>query len=202
MRFLKKKIALARMISLKKVSSRKSADISEQDCEFQPRKNSPSQIYQLPKRRRRLPGYSFTPENVKETKNIVINYGKAISSFAITQIALPYLKPLADKEQVSVQSFQKYVEKKKEMIGGIRSLRNILIISERTPKEEASYKRIYCAIAEIFIKYFSVNWIIHGRMAHKDTYLKYRFKMLRRIQNPELFTYLKGHKKRERILND
>jgi len=80
----------------------------------------------------------------------------------------------------------------KDMIGGISSFRLLLVVLEKDTPEEVAFKKIYGALAEAFIKYFSHNWIIHGRMGHKDVYLKYRFKMLRRIRNPESFTYLKG----------
>jgi len=52
------------------------------------------------------------------------------------------------------------------------------------------FKRLFQVISEIFIKYFSVNWIFDSKVQYKQAHLKFRFKILRRIQNPELFTYL------------
>jgi len=93
-------------------------------------------------------------------------------------------------------AFQKYVVKMKEIIGGIRSFRQILVIDEdKDTSDEVKYKKIYRGLAEVFIKCFSVNWIIHGRMAHKDVYLKYRFRMLSKIRNPEDFTCLNEPKR-------
>jgi len=143
-------------------------------------------------KRRRLPGVSFTPEKVKITKNIVINYGRAISTFATSKLADPYLKPLLLEHQVQKKDFQGYVKSMKDNIGGISSFRQMLVTLEEDSKDVLAYKKTFAALAEIFIKYFSVNWITHGRMGHKDVYLKYRFKMLRRIKDPEKFTYLKG----------
>ena len=51
-------------------------------------------------------------------------------------------------------------------------------------------KRVFKAIGIIFIRDFTVNWVYNSKIADKLTHLKYRFKMLRRVQNPEFFTYL------------
>ena len=159
---------------------------------FIPMKTSLTSVFEKsPLRRRRLPGYSSTSENVKITKNIVVNYGKAISSFATSKLATPYITPLITEKGITAQGFQEYVAKSKGEIGGISSLRRLLIISLEDTAEDAIHKKLFQAICEVFIKYFSVNWISHGRMGHKDVYMKYRFKMLRRVQNPEWFTYLK-----------
>jgi hypothetical protein len=60
-------------------------------------------------------------------------------------------------------------------------------------EKEMEFKNILKKLGEIFIKNFSVNWIFSGKMTYKEAHLKFRFKMLRRIRNPELFTYLKLH---------
>jgi len=194
-RFLKKKIAYA---LTKLQTESQSDDISTSDANTPSREgeNSVQEVSPL-RQRRRIPGFSFTPEKVKITKNIVINFGRAISTFVTSHLADTYLKPLAEKEQIDMNKFKDYVKSKKVTIGGISSFRMLLVPSDDDTPEEVAYKKVYGALAEIFMKYFSVNWIFHGRMGHKDVYLKYRFKMLRRIQNPESFTYLLGHKKRK-----
>jgi len=58
-------------------------------------------------------------------------------------------------------------------------------------KEVAAVKRGFAEVGEVFIKNFSVNWAFHSRVFHKEAHLKFRYKMLRRVRNPELFTYLK-----------
>jgi len=199
MRFLKNKIALASRAK----SNSKNASQSKHTDNFYCSKStsSSSEVSQntspaSPFARRRLPGFSFTSEKVKVTKNIVINYGRAISGFALSNLSDPYWEVLIVNEKTDRKKFNEFVQKVKNTIGGICSFKAILVVTERDTEEVAIYKRIYKKLAEIFIKYFSVNWIIHGRMGHKDVYLKYRFKMLRRIRRPELFTYLKDSKDR------
>jgi hypothetical protein len=137
-------------------------------------------------------------------KNIAINYGKAIASFAASPLAIPYLKSILSKEEdVTIYQFQQFANREKSNIGGICSLRSVLVVGEEDDKKIAACKRLFKAIGEIFIKYFSVNWIMTGRLAHKMAYLKFRYKMLRRIQDPESFTYIKERKpvaERKRII--
>lgn len=132
----------------------------------------------------------------RATKNVVINFGKAIASFAISPLAYTYLKPLLEKENISNKEFADFVGEAKAGIGGIDSFRSLLLIGESETAQLCACKRIFAELGKVFIKYFSVNWITHGRVSHKLTYLKYRFKVLRRIQNPELFTYISEGKRR------
>lgn len=128
--------------------------------------------------------------NLRATKNIVINFGKAIAAFANSDLAEPYLAELVVKEGVTSQDFKVFSADAKAKIGGIDSFRAFLLATDKDDATALACKRVFTGIAEIFVKYFSVNWITHGRVTHKLTYLKYRFKILRRIQNPQLFTYI------------
>jgi len=126
------------------------------------------------------------------TKNIVKNYGKAMCSFAASNLSLPYLQLIAKSENIKLDRFKEYFRCKKELVGSIESFRNLYIEDSTDSEEIKAFKRIFQKISVIFIKDFSVNWIFNGKLTQKQAHLKYRYKMLRRIQNPELFTYLKG----------
>jgi len=133
----------------------------------------------------------------RPTKNIVVNYGKAITSFALSKLAVPYLKPILEEEKIKLSEFNQFAKKAREKVTGIEGFRSVVKIENgKDGARSASFKRVLVKIGEIFIKYFSVNWIMHGRLTHKLTYLQYRFKVLRRIQNPELFTYMSNEKRR------
>jgi len=149
------------------------------------------------KRRPREPGTYVTSERDRATKNIVKNYGKAICSFACSEIGKPYLETVLEKHNIKQhKEFLTYISKVKESIDSIQSFRSLLLVREDDPADVVAFKKAFAAIGEVFIKYFSVNWIFSGRITHKDTHLKFRFKMLRRIQHPEFFTYLKqGYQK-------
>jgi hypothetical protein len=123
-------------------------------------------------------------------KNIVKNYGKAMSAFAASKFCFPYLKDLAKKEGVDENKFLNFIATYKESVDSIDSLRALLILYEDDSKDLVGFKKVFRGLCEIFLKYFSVNWIFNGKMHHKLQHLKYRHKMLRRIRNPEMFTYL------------
>jgi len=128
------------------------------------------------------------------TKNMSINYGKAIISFSTSSVATPYLKDVLQKHGLTRDEFVAFVTRAKESIGGMSSLRSLLLVFDSDSEQVVALKSTFRYISEVFIKYFSVNWIIHGKVTHKMTYLQYRFKMLRRIQDPEHFTYIRERK--------
>ena len=149
-----------------------------------------------PKTRKRGQGESITPESYRSTKNVAKNYGKAIASFASSDLATPYIERITATEPCSPTEFLDFIRRNKEQIQGIDSFRAMLLPKETDDAKEAAFKRVFQRISEVFINFFSVNWICHGKMKDKVVYLKFRFKILRRIRNPELFTYLKKSKKK------
>jgi hypothetical protein len=146
-----------------------------------------------PKKRNRVLGVSYTSEPLKRTKNIVKNYGNAIASFALSDLSIPYIETLLFQEEVPLEEFREFVSKEKEGLTCLSALRNILQEKKQDSEREKAYKRIFRGAGLAFVKYFSVNWIYHSKMKYRDAHLKFRFRMMRRIQNPELFTYLKGN---------
>ena len=209
MRFLKTKIQLASEALERRSKGTSSPSIHESLSQASTDDSQIQVVLQdLPKRRAKM--NVITPPkpvcsklnplkgDLRATKNIVVNYGKAITSFALSKLATPYLKTLLEGSNITRAEFNQFAKKAREQIAGIDSFRSLLMIDEKKEGlHVANCKRILIQVAEIFIKYFSVNWIIHGRLLHKLTYLKYRFKVLRRIHNPELFTYMSNEKKRD-----
>jgi len=127
------------------------------------------------------------------SKTIVKNFGKAMCSFGASELAMPYLTQIVGLEGVNkIKSFQIYIGKKKSSIDSIESLRGLLLNKKGDDKDVVYFKTIFREISIVFIKYFSVNWIFQGKMSHKQAHLRARFKMLRRVQSPEHFTYFKG----------
>ena len=180
MRILKKKIALANAIK----------NHSHQDSPGEPVKESaPVTTRRTRSKKRKIPEQNL--DEMRSTKTIVKNFGKAIASFALSPLSSPYLSPLLDKEGLNSNKFERFSIEGKDSIEGIDTFRSLLLVKDTDDNQTAACKRVFQGIAEVFIKYFSVNWIYSGRMVNKKFHLKCRFKMLRRIQNPQLFTYLK-----------
>lgn len=190
MRFLKNKILLATQARLKKMNQDVSKPAHFLQSESQEFLLSPNAVETQPS----TPEKKVQKKRTREpssTKNLVINYGKAIASFAVSQLAVQYLEPLLKAEGVTLQEFIDFISQSKRTIGGIKSFRYLILTTPADTGKVVAFKKIFREIGAVFIKYFSVNWIMHGKVTHKITYLQYRFKMLRRIQDPENFTYVK-----------
>jgi len=132
-------------------------------------------------------------------KNIVKNYARAMVNFALSGIATAMVENLLAKEKplnVNLRGFRKFMEEQKEEVTSIRRLRELLLPCGQDSETLAGYKRVFKAIGMVFIRDFSVNWIYNSKVGDKLTHVKYRFKMLRRVQNPEFFTYIEGFTKK------
>jgi len=151
----------------------------------------------FPKAKGRKPsniGSHIPYQRKRPTKNIAINYGRAIVSFATSHISIPYVTPILKEMHLSLSGFITYMKKSRNTLKSMQALKNVLLVDPKDDKTIAAYKEVFQKVSEIFIKYFSVNWITHSKLTHKLVYLKYRNKMLRRVQNPECFTYIaKSH---------
>ena len=135
-----------------------------------------------------------SPENTTITKNknyiknIDLNYIKAIINFVNSHIALPYLKASLQKENLKFTTFVNFMSQSKECaLNGIQAFRAMILDNESADESLIACKKILKQLSEVFIKYFSVNWIMHSKINSKEAYLKYRFQMLRKIQNPERY---------------
>jgi len=197
MRLLKKKIALANSLLSQKsprtLRTRKASTTSTASSSNPSSPSSPSK-----KTREKTSGQHITPENARATKNISKNYGRAICSFAASHIAYPYLEKILENEGISSRVFLVYINEIKEKIDGLQHFRSVLMVNEADSEEILAIKKCFVKISEVFIKKFSVNWIYNSKVFHKEAHLKFRFKMLRRIQCPELFTYLKDPRRQVR----
>ncbi len=200
MRFLKRKIAQANAyLTSKALKQTTASEVPSLGDLGTPSTDSGSQKSpQKSKLRNKSQASSaaLDTNNTRETKNLVKNFGKAICNFINSHISLPYLEPLLKKEGLLLKDFIDYFSQNKVTIEGLHKFRSLLLTFEDDSDQVKSFKKVFREIGEIFIKYFSVNWIYHGRVQYKEAHLKFRFKMLRRIRQPELFTYLKAGKEK------
>ena len=126
---------------------------------------------------------------------IVRNYAQVLCSFGSSIMAKSFLKKLIEQKYnglVEIEAFQLYIRRKKESTQSMASLRDLLTVKQDETELEISYKRLFSDISVVFLKFFAVNWIFSGKVKHKLDHLKCRHKMIRRVRNPEYFTFLKG----------
>lgn len=186
MRLLKRKIAIARDRLLNK----------EADSSMKINKKPIEKIYssdsECSSKRSRVLGEPQSKYSDRCLKNAAKNYGRAICNFILSEpLAEPYMIPLAKDFKVEIKKFKAYVKDKKDGLDGIDSFRDMLLIREKDSKTTSDFKSMFQRMGEIFMKYFAVNWIFGGKLTYRLEYLRFRHKMLRRIQNPHLFTYIR-----------
>lgn len=129
------------------------------------------------------------------SKHIIKNYGKGMCTFACSRMAKPYLQDILKDRNIRIQDFQNHIKRKRKTIDSMKSIRDLLLVKKDDDTRLRAYKEIFQRISIIFIKYFSVNWIFQGKMSYKQAHVNARFKMLRRIKNPEHFTYFRDFTK-------
>jgi len=162
MRFLKNKIArsLEHIQSLSN-SGNSSPESQEKPLESVESKRTTRRATAVSKQQpetKEKKGYT-TSERARATKDLLKNYGKAICSFAISELAHPYLLPIVEKERVELKGFTEFVFNIKENIDSITTFRAVLLVEESDSREVKAHKKMFAAMGEVFIKYFSVNWI-------------------------------------------
>jgi len=119
-------------------------------------------------------------------KNIYKNYGRAICCFILSQAAKNYRAEVETNFNFNWDSFESFIQERKSKLAGINELRALLIIDTRDGEAVKKYKQGFKWLAEIFMKYFSVNWAYHSKLEYKMEYIKCRHELLRRIMNPSL----------------
>jgi len=150
--------------------------------------NKPSKALKTPKG-----SAEITParKSANSAKNIVKNFGRAMVTFAISKVAVPYIEEKLKELNLSYQAFHRYLFQRKENMDGISSLRGLILVESHDDDETAAIKMVFQYTSEIFLKYFSVNWIYNSKLGDKLAHVKSRFKILRRIRKPEHFTYFR-----------
>ena len=140
--------------------------------------------------------------NLSSSKNIMKNYARALVNFALVKVSKPYLEEFILKNapkqclESQISSFKAFIVQNKQKINCIKNLRSMLLIDNKDPTEVVMFKKLFKYISVIFLKFFSANWLWSSKIGDKVTHLKYRFKIMRRVQNPEFFTYLEDSTKK------
>ena len=123
--------------------------------------------------------------------NVMKNYASAMINFALSRLSEPYLYKSPLVRKMPLQLFRQLLISKKRKINCIKNFRELLVIDESQDSEEVrTWKGLFKEACRAFLKYFWVNWIYNSKLEDKSKYLKYRCRLLRRVEYPELFTYL------------
>lgn len=123
-------------------------------------------------------------------RTIMKNYSRAIFNFAISTVALSSLDGIFSAHQINGQNFREFVTNRDLNLDSITNLRNLLFVRRADSQEIMNIKRVFKEMCMIFLKTFSLNWILQSKIENKGAHIKYRSKMIRRVNNPRLFAQL------------
>jgi len=137
---------------------------------------------EIPQRQDGVQPAEIAYQKTLQYKNLFKNYGRAICCFIVSELSDPYLDSMLIGLEVDKAQFKSYVQEKKKTILGIIEFEDLFFIQSRDSTVVRCYKNLIVKLSEIFIKYFSTNWIIHGKLQYKMIYLKCRMKILKKIQ--------------------
>jgi len=119
------------------------------------------------------------------------NYGRAMTNFALSKMAQFYLNPIVEGLNITIEGFQNYISQKKKSANCIKQLRAMLPLHDDQRDPDLNYKKAFQSICVVFLKFFCINWLYSSKIAEKVAHLRFRFKIMRRVKNPQYFTYLK-----------
>ena len=185
MRFLKDKIARAAEIKRLRLE-KQGAPLSPQESPFKALKEG--SLFSLKQLKKSDPK---SPPKKTPCENIIKNYGRALTNFALSPLAVPYLTTILPKSGSNRTAFLSFIRKKKKSANCIRKLREMFPSGVNQGTPNYAEKLAFQELCVVFIKSFCVNWLWNSKIDDKTTHLAYRFKILRRIKNPDHFTYLK-----------
>ena len=148
MRFLKKKIALVEA-NKAKLQQQHPSNIENSQQESN---NSSLFVNQKATKQCSRVRTEQPSQDVKSTKNISKNFDKAICKFALSSIALPYLQPIVEREEIELKNFVHFINRVKEKIDGLFSFRSVMLIGNEDSHEIKAAKRVFKSIGEIFTR--------------------------------------------------
>jgi len=192
MRFLKNKIE--KSAEIKKLFLEKQDSLQTPQETLPKILQEPSPLKDLIKEEPESPYRPTHSPKKTPCENIIKNYSRAMANFALSSLASPYLETILPKHNANLVSFLGYIRKRKRSVNCIKKLRDMLPSEANRDAPNYKEKLVFQDLCIVFVKFFSVNWLFNSKINNKTAHLEYRFKILRRIRDPEHFTYLKDFK--------
>ena len=122
-------------------------------------------------------------------KNMIKNYGKKCAYFAISDEGINLINDQVNENEISL--FKLFIKNRITGITNICSFRDMLLVKKDDTIEISKFKKAFQCVSEIFISNYATKWIFNSpRIRDVKGHLFARFKMLRRVRNPEYFTYI------------
>jgi len=115
-------------------------------------------------------------------KVIVRNYCKALVNFSISEHASGYLLEDLNRGGVDLGTFRNALKAKKDTINTFQDLEQLLWIRPDDSVQLICFRMSFKNACIIFLKYFSVSWILNAHFKNRSLYLSYKGKFIQHIQ--------------------
>ena len=115
------------------------------------------------------------------TPKIMRNFGKAICEFMLSKKAIPSLDQLIKKENLDYKEFYDFLIQSVEFFEQNGNFIALIIPQMTDDNKIKACKRVIKELSRIFVKYYSLNWILKSQDLKKECYLKCRIKVLNAI---------------------
>jgi len=127
---------------------------------------------------------SITSQSVRINSRLIHkNYCKAMLNFNTQPLSEPYLRDFLTDHNIDMETFRNHVRRNEHTIGGFDGLKTMLVVRQHDSDELRVFKGAFKLGCEAFLKYFAVNWVFAANVRNTQSYLRQRFKLLRKIKN-------------------
>ena len=105
-------------------------------------------------------------------------------SFTHSALGSSYLGVKLHDKGICHEIFEQFVSTWRGRINDIQTLLGLLIVRTYDNVQTAACKSVFKEILELFLKHFSLDWILkNDKAGNKMKFLRYRTKLLRKLQS-------------------
>ena len=105
-------------------------------------------------------------------------------SFTRSALGSSYLGVKLHDKGICPELFEQFINTWRGRINNIPTLLGLLIVRTYDNAETTACKLVFKEILELFLKHFSLDWILKNeKTGNKMKFLRYRTKLIRKLQN-------------------
>jgi len=116
-------------------------------------------------------------------KTVFMDYVKATARFIVSNSSDPFFEIIPQALGINTALFKLYIHEEQKKLRSISSFKRWLIVQLEDPLPIRQYKALFLRMAEVFVKYHSIAWILRLKTKNKMEYLIFRNKFLRSVKN-------------------
>ena len=116
-------------------------------------------------------------------KLVIQNFCKALVNFSVSEHASGYLLEDLNQGGLDLGAFRNALKAKKDTINTFQDLEQVLRIRPDDSIQLICFRTSFKNACIIFLKYFSVSWILNAHLKNRSLYLSFKGKFIQNILN-------------------